>query len=121
MYDGARDHDGHLDYFDLMLRYRNVGGVVKCKILPLTLTKAALAWFQGLKPNLISSWSHLAELFSARFIASRSKPKSEKVLKAIHQGENETIREHVERFNEEVVNAKNLIDKMRLWYIEDDL
>lgn len=45
MYDGIRDPDEHIWYFDTMLRYRGARGPVKCKIFSLNLTKTTLAWF----------------------------------------------------------------------------
>lgn len=57
------------------------------------------------------------ELFSAYFMASSVKPKSEKVLKEIHQGEKETLREYIERFNEEALNIIDLHNKMRWWFM----
>lgn len=43
------------------------------------------------------------------------------MLKEIWQGENETLRECVERFNKEVLNVRDLTDKMRLYFTKDDL
>lgn len=76
MYDGEEDPDDHLNYFELMFRYRNAKNEDKCKIFPLTLSKAALAWYRDLKLNSISSWSHCTKLFSAHFTTSKVRSKS---------------------------------------------
>lgn len=119
MYDGAGDLDDHIDYFDQMLRYWN--DEAKCKIFPATFTKATLAWYWGLQSNWISYWSQFTELFSTQFMVSRVKPKSEKVLKAIHRGENESLREYMKRFNDKALNVKNLDNKIRWWFMENGL
>lgn len=114
MFDDMGDFDEHLDYFDLMLCYRGARDVVKWNIFPLILSKEALAWFCGSRMNSISSWNQLAELFPTQFTASRSKPKSAKGLNVVWQGEYETLRECVERFNNDVVYVRDLNNKMRL-------
>lgn len=96
-----------------MLCYRNDEDEVKCKIFLLTLTKVALAWYRGLKPNSISSWFQFTKLISSWFQFTE--------LKAIHQVENETLREYIERFNDEALDVRDLNDKMRWWFMENGL
>lgn len=120
-YEEIDDLDYHLYYFELMLQYRGAMDTIKCKISPLTLTKETLIWFRSLRLKLVSSWLQLSKLFSARFTASRLKPKSENVLKEIRQGEAETMRKYMEQFNMEAVNVRNLSNKMRLYFMKEVL
>lgn len=99
MYEDFGDPNEHVDTFHLMLQYMNASDDIKCKILPLSFTKAALAWFKDLETASISSWRQVVRVFSARFTTSRLKPKSEEVMREICQGEKETFREYIERFN----------------------
>lgn len=121
MYDSIGDLDDHLDSFELMQQYRGAKKAVKCRIFLLTLYKADLDWFRGLRLNSTSSWPQLARLISARFTTSRLKPKSEDMLKAIRQGETETLGEYVKRFNMEAVNVRDQSDKMMLYFMKDGL
>lgn len=81
------------------------------------LSEITLSWFRDLEPGSILSWDQLVRVFSARFTASRLKPKSEDVLRAIRQGENETLRDYIERFNKETNNVRHLEDKIRLLFM----
>lgn len=49
------------------------------------------------------------------------KPKLENVVKAIRQGEAETLREYIKRFNKEVINVRYLYDMMRMYFMKDGL
>lgn len=103
------------------MQYIGACGPVKFRIFPLTLEGPTLEWFTELVPNTISSWDQLARVFSARFTASRVKPKSHAVLKAIRQEENETLHEYVKRFNKEAANVRGLEDHIRPWFLRDGL
>lgn len=83
LYNGFGDLEDHVRYFELILWYRNAKDEVKCKIFPLTFTKASLVWYRSLKSHSITNWPQFTKLFVANFTALRVKSKSEKTLRAI--------------------------------------
>ncbi len=121
LYDRTGDPEEHIGRFDTIMRYRNARGPVKCKLFPLTLSKIALAWFQGLKPNSIGSWSELSRKFSYHFTTSRPQPKSEATLAAIRQGENESLRKYIESFTQEAMLAGGVREEMKMYLLQQGL
>ena len=74
-YDGVADPVDHIDKFEAMLHYHNVGGPIKCRLFPTTLRKEAMDWYKGLAPGSITSWRNLENQFISSFTASRRHPK----------------------------------------------
>ena len=62
-YDGIADPVDHIDGFEAMLHYHNVGGMIKCRLFPTTLRKVAMDWYKGLAPGSITSWRNLKNQF----------------------------------------------------------
>ncbi|XP_045791889.1 uncharacterized protein LOC123886628 [Trifolium pratense] len=83
--------------------FLRVSGAIRCRHFPTSLRKGAMAWYHSLAPQSVSSWRDLADQFCRHFTASRKQPKTEAVLDAIFQGDNESPRNFIERFNKEVV------------------
>ena len=96
-YDGVADPVDHIDGFEAMLHYHNVRGPIKFRLFPTTLRKAAMDWYKGLTPGSITSWRNLKNQFISSFTASQRHPKSEAVLEAIIQRQDETLREFTNR------------------------
>ena len=55
-YDGIVDLVDHIDGFEEMLHYHNVGGPIKCRLFPTTLRKAVMDWYKSLALESITSW-----------------------------------------------------------------
>ncbi|MCI62955.1 hypothetical protein A2U01_0084212, partial [Trifolium medium] len=70
-------------------------------LFPTTLRKGAMAWYQSLALESVSSWKDLTEQFRRHFTASRRHPKTVATLKAIYQGQDESLCNYIERFNKE--------------------
>ncbi|MCI56163.1 hypothetical protein A2U01_0077414 [Trifolium medium] len=70
-YDGQADPDDHADNINTILNFRRVSGAIRCRLFPTTLSKTAMAWYQRLAPQSVSSWKDLAEQFCRHFTASR--------------------------------------------------
>ena len=58
-YEGTTDLDEHIENIEVVLTYRSVQGVVKCKLFVTTLRRGAVTWFKNLRRNSIDSWSDL--------------------------------------------------------------
>ncbi|CAJ2643857.1 unnamed protein product [Trifolium pratense] len=102
-YDGLTDPDEHIASINATLNFLRVSGAIRCRIFPTTLRKGAMAWYHSLPPRSIVSWMDLSDQFRRHFTASRKQPKTEAVLDAIFQAENESLRSFIERFNKEAV------------------
>ncbi|CAJ2669315.1 unnamed protein product [Trifolium pratense] len=102
-YDGLTDPDEHIASINATLNFLRVSGAIRCRIFPTTLRKGAMAWYHSLPPRSIVSWMDLSDQFRRHFTASRKQPKTEAVLDAIFQAENESLRSFIERFNREAV------------------
>ncbi|CAJ2628951.1 unnamed protein product [Trifolium pratense] len=102
-YDGLTDPDEHIASINATLNFLRVSGAIRCRIFPTTLRKGAMAWYHSLPPRSIVSWMDLSDQFRRHFTASRKQPKTEAVLDAIFQGDNESLRSFIERFNKEAV------------------
>ncbi|CAJ2669084.1 unnamed protein product [Trifolium pratense] len=102
-YDGLSDPDEHIASVNATLNFLRVSGAIRCRIFPTTLRKGAMAWYHSLAPRSITSWMDLSDQFRRHFTASRKQPKTEAVLDAIFQADNESLRSFIERFNKEAV------------------
>lgn len=99
------DLDEHIENIDVVLDYRGVPGVIKCRLFSTTLRKGAMTWYKSLSDESITSWKGLNRHFSRHFTASRKHPRSEVSLEAIIQGKYESLRAYIERFNKEAVKV----------------
>ncbi|CAJ2645078.1 unnamed protein product [Trifolium pratense] len=96
-YDGLSDPDEHIASVNATLNFLRVSGAIRCRIFPTTLRKGAMAWYHSLAPRSITSWMDLSDQFRRHFTASRKQPKTEAVLDAIFQADNESLRSFIER------------------------
>ena len=70
-YDDFTDPEDHVDAFEEMLQFHNVGGAIKCRLFPTTLRKTAIDWYKGLTSESIISWRNLKNQFASSFTASQ--------------------------------------------------
>ncbi|XP_022860313.1 uncharacterized protein LOC111380886 [Olea europaea var. sylvestris] len=70
-YDGTTDPINHLNVYTDIMNLQVAPDAVMCKAFPQTLTNAARDWFSTLEPNSITSFSDLADKFSAFFASSK--------------------------------------------------
>ncbi|CAJ2647353.1 unnamed protein product [Trifolium pratense] len=119
-YDGLTDPDEHIASINATLNFLRVSGAIRCRIFPTTLRKGAMAWYHSLPPRSIVSWMDLSDQFRKHFTASRKQPKTEAVLDAIFQGDNESLRSFIERFNKEAVQVETT-DDMKKYLLQRGL
>ena len=70
-YESIADPVDHIDGFEAMLHYHNIGGPIKCKLFTMKLRKIAIDWYKNLSPGSITSWRSLKNQFISNFTASR--------------------------------------------------
>ncbi|MCI08238.1 hypothetical protein A2U01_0029314, partial [Trifolium medium] len=91
-YDGKTDPDDHVDNINAILDFR-----------------------RAVEPS-----GDLTEQFRRHFTASRRHPKTVATFDAIYQGQDESLRNYIERFNKEVVQV-NTTDDMKHYLLERGL
>ncbi|KAL0303332.1 UNVERIFIED_CONTAM: hypothetical protein Sradi_6201300 [Sesamum radiatum] len=98
-YNGTADPMEHLSGFEnAALLHRHTGGI-KCRVFITTFTGAAQQWFNQLPIGVIGSFQEFRSLFLHQFASSRKVRKTELSLFAIQQGEDEPLKEYLQRFN----------------------
>ncbi|XP_050222187.1 uncharacterized protein LOC126672282 [Mercurialis annua] len=79
-----------------------------CRMFSAILKGSAQKWYSYLKAGSIGSFSDLASSFKARFKTNIPMHKSSSDMRKCKQGDQETLKNFVERFNKEAVQIKNL-------------
>ncbi|XP_016164719.1 uncharacterized protein LOC107607261 [Arachis ipaensis] len=107
-YDGTFDPSHHLSNFRSQMYLTDASDATHCKAFPTTLTKTAIKWFDSLSPRSITKFVDLAKKFLARFSIQRDKAKHALSLLGIKQGDQESLRNYMERFNKACLDIQNL-------------
>ena len=71
-------------------------------------------WFSKIPPNSVSSFEELSKLFVNNFIRGQRHKRSSSSLLTIEQGENESLRSFITRFNREALSVDEVDDKLLL-------
>ncbi|KAL4390812.1 hypothetical protein AHAS_Ahas03G0182500 [Arachis hypogaea] len=108
LYDGTTDPSHHLSNIRSRMYLTDASDAVRCKAFPTTLTKTTIRWFDNLPPRSISSFDDMAKKFLAKFSIQKDKAKHAPSLLGIRQGERETLRNYMERFNKTCMDIQNL-------------
>ncbi|KAL0289138.1 UNVERIFIED_CONTAM: hypothetical protein Sradi_7079900 [Sesamum radiatum] len=96
-YNGTADPMEHLSRFeDAALLHRYTDGI-KCRVFVTTFAGAAQQWFNQLPVGVIGSFQEFRSLFLHQFASSRKVRKTELSLFAIRQGEDEPLKEYLQR------------------------
>ena len=84
-----------------------------CRAFPTTLKGPARVWFNKILPNSVNSFEELSKLFD-NFIGGQRHKHSSSNLLTIEQGENESLRSFIIRFNREALSVDEVDDKLLL-------
>ena len=71
-------------------------------------------WFSKIPPNSVSSFEEFSNLFVNNFIGRQRHKRSSSSLLTIEQGENESLRSFITRFNLEALSVDEVDDKLLL-------
>ena len=85
-----------------------------CKVFPTTLKGLAKVWFDKLPPNTTTSFQELSKFFINNFVRGQRYKCSSSSLLNIEQGENESVRTFISRFNREALLVDKMDDKILL-------
>ncbi|XP_030926626.1 uncharacterized protein LOC115953230 [Quercus lobata] len=113
-YDGTRDPFNHIATFKTTMHLQGVPDEIMCKAFPTTLKGPARVWFSKIPPNSMSSFEELSKLFVNNFIGGQRHKRSLSSLLTIEQGENESLRSFITRFNREALSVDEADDKLLL-------
>ena len=113
-YDGTRDPFDHIATFKTTMHLQGVPDEIMCRAFPTTLKGPARVWFSKITPNLVSSFKELSKLFVNNFIGGQRHKRSSSSLLTIEQGENESLRSFITRFNREALTVDEVDNKLLL-------
>ena len=113
-YDGTRDPCNHIATFKTTMHLLGVLDEIMCKVFPTKLKSTARVWFGKLPPNTITLFQELSKLFVNNFVGCQRHKHSSSSLLNIEQGENESLRAFISRFNREALLVDEMDDKILL-------
>ena len=113
LYDGTRDSFDHIASFKTTM-HQGVLDEIMCRAFPTTLKGPARVWFSKIPPNSVSSFEELSNLFVNNFIGGQRYKRSLSSLLTIEQGENESLRLFITRFNKEALRVDEVDNKLFL-------
>ena len=113
-YDGTRDPFDHIATFKTTMHLQGVPDEIMCKAFPTTLKGPTQVWFSKIPHNPVSSFEELSKLFVNNFIGGQRHKRSSSNLLTIEQGENESLRSFITRFNREALTVDEVDDKLLL-------
>ncbi|XP_075633811.1 uncharacterized protein LOC142606329 [Castanea sativa] len=102
-YDGTHDPCDHIATFKTTIHLQGIPDEIMCRAFPTILKGPARVWFSKIPPNTVGSFEELSKLFVNNFIGGQKHKCSSSSLLAIEQGENESLRSFITRFNREVL------------------
>ncbi|XP_052118947.1 uncharacterized protein LOC127748446 [Arachis duranensis] len=120
-YNGTSDPSHHLSNFRSRMYLTDASDVTHCKAFTTTLTKTAIKWFDNLPPRLITNFGNLAKKFLARFSIQKDKARHAPSLLAIKQGDRESLRSYMKRFNKACLDIQNLPTEAAIMGLINDL
>jgi hypothetical protein len=115
-YDGTKDPTLHVSTFERAMYFQGVNEAIVCHAFPLTLSEAASRWFSDLPPQSINNWKTLKDKFILHFTSSKRQFKSEFHLETVKQGKDESLRDYITRFNNEVLEVRNVEPNLVLYF-----
>ncbi|XP_075473381.1 uncharacterized protein LOC142504392 [Primulina tabacum] len=98
-YDGSSDPEEHLARFENMAMLHCYGDQIKCKVFLTTLVDSAQRWFKGLASQSIHCFEDFQKVFLHQFSSSKKYKKTAFSLFEMKQGQDETLKAHIKRFN----------------------
>ena len=104
-YNETRDPFDHIATFKTMMHLQRVPDEIMCRAFPTTLKGPARVWFSKIAPNLVSLFEEFSKLFVNNFIRGQRHKRSSSSLLTIEQGENESLRSFITRFNREALTV----------------
>ncbi|XP_050259776.1 uncharacterized protein LOC126704820 [Quercus robur] len=114
LFNGLRDPLDHISTFKMTLSlHQNLNEILR-RSFPTTLKGAARVWFNKLTRSSIDNFEQLSNSFVCHFVGGQRQKRPADHLLTIKQGEGESLRSYVKRFNKEVLEVGKVEDKVQL-------
>jgi hypothetical protein len=113
-YDGSEDPQAYLEAFREHLILHGTLDEIACRAFLLTLKGVAKDWFIGLPLKSVGTFKELGRLFLTQFLATRKRKKNATCLLTMHQGNEESLKDFMLRFNKEKLEVDSPDDKTML-------
>ncbi|XP_024017917.1 uncharacterized protein LOC112090565 [Morus notabilis] len=114
LYDGRSGLDDHLEVYTGHMVLHGYLEEVMCRAFRNHLSDSARRWFRSLKPNSITSWDDMKNAFLTQFIGVKKYIPPKQNLSSVYQGPNESLKDWITRFGEQVAATKGISDKVAL-------
>ena len=96
------------------MHLQEVPNEIICRAFPTTFKGPTRVCFSKIPPNTVSSFEELSKLFVNNFIEGQRHKHSSSSLLTIEQGENESLRSIITRFNRKALTVDEVDDKLLL-------
>ncbi|CAA0833865.1 Unknown protein, partial [Striga hermonthica] len=106
LYDGSSDPDSHIGLYTSWMDLHGATNALRCRMFSLTLGPKAQRWYHSLYPHSISTWGQLRAAFRSHFIGSQINLAPKESIANIVQGEDESLKDYIARFNDRVQNME---------------
>jgi hypothetical protein len=113
-YDGNEDPQAYLEAFREHLILHGTSDEIACRAFPLTLKGMAKDWFTGLPLKSVGTFKELGCLFLTQFLATRKRKKNATCMLTMCQGNEESLKDFMLRFNKEKFEVDSPDDKTML-------
>ncbi|XP_024023030.1 uncharacterized protein LOC112092074 [Morus notabilis] len=114
LYDGRSDPDDHLEVYTGHMVLHGYPEEVMCRAFRNHLSDSARRWFRSLKPNSVTSWDDLKNAFLTQFIGVKKYIPPKQNLSRVYQGPNESLKDWIARFGEQVAGTEGISDEVAL-------
>ncbi|RDX81938.1 hypothetical protein CR513_37335, partial [Mucuna pruriens] len=104
-FDGSQDPHAHLQAFQTQIYISGRNDRLSCKLFPGTLRGVAMQWMSTLPPRSIQTFRDLAGFFLSQFAANKVKRLELADLFDVKQGERESLKKYLARFNNATVRV----------------
>ncbi|XP_057976096.1 uncharacterized protein LOC131163520 [Malania oleifera] len=107
-YEGLSDPIDHLNNFKMLMQLQGALKAIMCRAFATTLKGTSRDWYRTLRPGSIGSFSDMEQLFTGHFLSSWRVAKTIGHLMSMAQGEQETFKDFIHRFNTATLEIRNL-------------
>ncbi|CAA0837914.1 Polynucleotidyl transferase- ribonuclease H-like superfamily protein, partial [Striga hermonthica] len=114
VFDGTSDPSRHVRTFENMVVLHGYTDPVSCRAFLSTLRGGALDWFQQLPPGSIVDFEDFAEKLTNQYSSAVAQEKTYLTLMAMRQGEKESLRKYVARYNQACLEIPSTVDEVKM-------
>ncbi|XP_020216869.1 uncharacterized protein LOC109800500 [Cajanus cajan] len=113
-YDGSSDPNEHIDAYVTQMNMYTNDDALMCQVFPTSLKGPTLTWYTQLPTGSIDNFETLMRRFTAQYTTSRPHHITSAALANLKQGENESLRNFMERFANTSIQMRNLNPEVAL-------